>query len=169
MKSPEKIYLSNDKVMQHTRKLISKIDKLGLDMEKTAIIAIVRGGLLPAQYLSYAFGIRDIFAVGSSIYDGENKVRGQEVSNVLCIDFETFDNFLVVDDIYDTGDTMNGVIKTLNEVSLMFKEVNNFIPVVMHSHKKVVVEGTDLIYGKKFKKINGQSPWIVYPWDDLGE
>ena len=162
-----KIYLTDEDIHSHTKKLIKKLKKMKLDSNNTAIVAITRGGLLPAQYLSYALGIRTIFAVNSKLYEGEEKSgKQQEISNVFLIDFESFDNFIVVDDVYDSGETMEGVVFALEQISETFNENCVFIPAVLHSQKsKKYLKNNGIIYGKRFK----DNPWIVYPWDHYSE
>lgn len=167
---PPKIYLTDADIHKHTHKLIKKLRKIKLPKDRTAIVAIARGGLLPAQYVAYALGIRDLFVVNSKVYEGEAKAHGQEISNIFLIDFENFDNFIVIDDIYDSGETMDGVIFALEQISTSFNEDCNFIPAVLHSQKpKKYLKNNGIIYGKAIKPVKGKSPWIVYPWDYLSE
>jgi xanthine phosphoribosyltransferase len=162
-----KIYLTDEDIHKHSKKLIKKLKRLNLDPENTAIVAITRGGLVPSQYISYALGIRNIFVVNSSLYEGEEKSGNQqEISNVFLIDFESYDNFIIVDDIYDSGETMEGVLFALEQVSETFNENCLFIPAVLYSQKsKKYLNSNGIIYGKRFKG----SPWVVFTWDKYSE
>lgn len=164
-----KTHITSDDFKADTVKLIKKLKKLGLKKKKTAVVAVARGGLIPAQYIAYALGIRDIFAVTSKLYEGTKKNgKSQELGNLFLLDYETFDNFIIVDDIYDSGETMQGILYGLGEVAAAFKEDCNFIPAVVYTqHSKSDMKDEGIIYGSKIKKKDGQSPWLVFPWDDL--
>lgn len=165
-----KVYLSNDDFMQATEDMIQKVKKFGFKKKRTAIIAVARGGLIPAQYLAYALGIRNITTVGSTIYNGDKKGHEQTISNLMAVDYDEYDNFIVVDDIYDSGDTMQGLLYGLGEMAAAFKADCNFIPCVAYTqHKKKEMEAEGIIYGQKIKKVDGEAPWLVFPWDHLSE
>lgn len=167
----QKRIITSDDFKKDTVKLIKKIKKLKLKKKKTAIIAVARGGLIPAQYLSYALGIRNVFSVTSIVYEGTQKNgKEQELGNIMMIDFESYDNFIVVDDIYDTGETMQGLLYGLGEVSAALGEDCLFIPAVTYTqHSKEDMQEEGILYGSKIKKEKGESPWLVFPWDDLEE
>ncbi len=152
-------------------KVIKKHLKKEIKKGKVAIVAIARGGLIPAQYISYALGIRDIFTVTSRLYDGETKGnKEQEISNLFMIDYESFDYILVIDDIFDTGETMDGLLFALGEVTGTLKEDIKFIPCVAFTQKKKsFMEEQGIIYGSRVKKMNGKRPWLVFPWNILPE
>jgi hypoxanthine phosphoribosyltransferase len=164
MKKTNKIYLTDDDIHKDVSKLIKKIRKYNFE-DNVAIIAIARGGLLPAQYISYALGIRDVFVINSKTYNGTQK-GDQEISNLFSVDFENYQNFIVVDDIYDSGETMDGVIFALEQVASAMDAKCNFIPAVIHAQKsKKYLDKANITYGRKFK----DSPWIVYPWDHYSD
>ncbi len=161
--------ITSDDYKKDTVKLIKKINAMKLKKKKTAIIAIARGGLIPAQYIAYALGIRNIFTITSKLYEGTKKGEKQiEIGNLMMIDYEGYDNFIVVDDIYDTGETMQSILYGLSEVSAAFGEDCKFIPCVTYTqHKKKAMQNEGILYGAKIKKKDGKAPWLVFPWDDL--
>jgi len=163
-----KIKLSHDEYAGDIYKLVKKIRKAvketGIDLDKTAIIALSRGGLYPAQTVAYGLGIRKVFVINSRLYDGTEKGKEISIEGVFGVDFAAYDNFLVVDDIYDSGQTMESVIAALEEVQEVFNEESIFIPCVVHSHKsKSYLKDTGIICARRFKG----NPWIVYPTDYL--
>lgn len=68
----------------------------------------------------------------------------------LCKEVEINHNILIVDEISDTGKTLNKIpnIKKYNTVCLHIKEGTSFMPD---------------IYIQKFKR----DEWIVYPWEGV--
>ncbi len=155
--------------------MIQSIQSLGLKPSETAVIAIGRGGFVPAQYTAYALDITDIFSIGSKLYDTEDKRKQtHHISGVYNIPYEEFKTILVIDDIYDSGESMDNVIQVLEETAQSMANdsfegnLPVFIPCVVYTQKKkkkMVNQG--IIFGRKIKKVDGKRPWIVFPWDTL--
>jgi hypoxanthine phosphoribosyltransferase len=160
----EEIKVNSLKIARELKKHLGKKIKKG----KVAIAAVARGGLIPTQYIAYALGIRDIYCITSKLYDGEQKgSKEQEVGNLMMVDYETFDYIIVIDDIYDSGETMEGLLYAFGEIAAAFEEDTKFIPCVTFTQKKKkFMQDNGIIYGEKIKKINGVSPWLVFPWDE---
>ena len=176
MKTIEKLTITDAKLRNAITGMISKISKLSLDPEKTAIIAIGRGGFVPAQYAAYGLGISAIYSIQSVLYDDDNKqTKTQHISGIYNIPYDEYENFLVVDDIYDKGTTMDNVIDVLIEAADDQMEVYtdsrpHFIPCVTYTQKsKKKMKAKGIIFGRKIKKVNGVRPWLIFPWDEGGE
>jgi len=163
----EKYYLTYDEIEEATRKLAKKISKRGFNPEKTLVVGIARGGLMLAQYLAYAFDIRNVVAIESERYQGEEAQDIIEIRNVYMIDYDEYDTIIVCDDIYDEGITMDTVVTILYETALAFKEKDiEIIPAVLVTQQKKKKMNQKFIeFGQKIKKINNKKPWIVFPWD----
>ncbi len=153
--------------------MISKLAELDLNPNKTAIIAIGRGGFVPAQYVAYALGVIDIYSIQSILYSSDNKKKNtQHISGMYNIPYEDYDNIIVVDDLIDSGTTLLNVVTTLEETAddIMTPYTDRrptFIPCVVYTQKKKLCKKQDIIYGRKIKKVDGKKPWLVFPWDSL--
>ncbi len=171
--SKEKLKIDSNKLEHGMARMISEIDKLDLNINKTAIVAIGRGGFVPAQYLAYALDIIDIYSIQSVLYDGEDKGKTQKISGVYNIPYEDYDNIIVVDDMIDSSTTMLNVVAVLEETAddtlgVYTERRPTFIPAVVYTHKKKkFMKKHDITYGVKIKKVNGVRPWLVFPWDSL--
>ena len=162
--------ITNDEFKKDTIKLIKKLKDLKLKKKKTCIVAVSRGGLVPAQYVAYALGIREMTIVQAKLYDGEERGKTIDISGAIDIDYETYDNIIIVDDIYDSGITMQAILFAISEMSHAFDEDCRLIPACVYTQKKKeFMQDEDILYGSRIKKIKGESPWLVFPWDDLGE
>ena len=116
------------------------------------VVGIYRGSLPMAVHISNVFDV-PMSIVGFQTRDGEDKEpymiyrKGGLKSNTT--------NILVVDDIYDTGFTMNRVIKFLSHPSI--NKIQGFC-----------------LFGKE-NKLNvsyaneHDGSWIVFPWETLDE
>ena len=140
----EKICVSWDEFHRQVRNLAQKIREHG-DFDR--IIAVSRGGFIPAGILAYELGIRDCGVINMSSYDGESKRRDEEIEisgplqNVSA-------RTLIVDDLADSGRTLK---------------------ILRQQYPQAV---TACVYAKP----EGQSccdifaaampdRWVVFPWD----
>ncbi len=170
IKSPSlsELYVTDSRLRSAMAEMIRRIKQLNLNPSETAIIAIGRGGFVPAQYAAYALGITDLFGIQSILYDKDNDKKDvHAIGGLYHIPYEEFKNILVIDDLIDSGVSMNNIILTLNETAgELVGEVPEFIPCVIYTQKKKkYTKEKKIIFGRKIKKINGLKPWIHFPWD----
>ena len=86
------------------------------NLQDVCILAIARGGLTLAHSLAHKLCIKDIFTTSIKSYDDKQK-RELDVSNfVLPNSLSRYKIILVVDDINDSGDTLNFVVSELNKI-----------------------------------------------------
>lgn len=139
----EKLYINWDEFHRHTKQLAAKIKQHG---NYNKIIAISRGGLMPAGILAYELDIRNVEVVNMSTYDGEQQRAEQdmEISAAATADEQT----LIVDDISDTG-------KTFNLLRPRFPKAT-FVTVYTKEQGDPVVD----LHIKDIPDI-----WLVFPWD----
>ena len=140
----EKYYIDWGKFHQHVKLLAQKIKSSG---EYNKIIAISRGGLLPAGILAYELDIRNSQAINISSYDNNERREDDEIEldcNVGEVDGKT----LIVDDLSDTGRTFRLVKKLYPQAKYA----------AVYSKPK----------GRKDVDICASElpdKWIVFPWD----
>jgi hypothetical protein len=117
------------------------------------IVAIGRGGYLPARVLSDYLGIFDLTGFRIEHYRGAHKERLARVRDSLTVDI-TGKRVLLVDDVSDTGDTFvvalghlqgHGEPAVLKTAVLQHKTVSDFTP---DFYAELVREWC----------------WITYPW-----
>lgn len=98
----EKYVVTWDMLQIHARKLAHRL----LPADKwTGIIAVSRGGLVPAGLLARELGIRYVDTVCISSYDHDN----QREMKVLAGAEGDGEGFIVVDDLVDTGGTAKAI------------------------------------------------------------
>lgn len=140
----EKLFINWDEFHRHCKLLAEKIKQHG-DYNK--IIAISRGGLLPAGILAYELDIRNVEVVNMSTYDGEQQRAEQDMeisAEVGSVDEHT----LVVDDISDTG-------KTFKLLRPKFPQAT-FVSVYTKEQGAAVVD----MHIQDIPNV-----WLVFPWD----
>ncbi len=74
-----------------------------------AIVAIARGGLMPAALLSYTLKVRRIETVSIESYDGPSRRNTLTLTDHTAL--EAFERILIVDDIVDSGRTMQQLLE----------------------------------------------------------
>lgn len=116
------------------------------------IIGLLRGGIVPARIFSDYFHILlDFFALDVKLYDGVNKRKEKPIIGPFTLPFIRGKKILIVDDIYDSGKTMNAVLEYLKgedikTATLMWKET---------------AKGKPNYYAEVAK----DKEWVIFPWE----
>ncbi|MGD8784165.1 MAG: phosphoribosyltransferase [Thioalkalispiraceae bacterium] len=132
--------------------------KLALQIKKDnfqpdIVIAVARGGYVPARLVCDRLDIYDLTSIRITHYTGGSARQEQaRLSIPLSIDIKGM-QVLLVDDVDDTGDTLN----------LALEHLNSFQPAVIKSavlHHKTVASLMPDYYAMTVRKWR----WIIYPW-----
>lgn len=144
--SGEKLILTWDEFHRDTRVLGDMLRERG---PFTGIIAVARGGLVPATIVAHVLGIRSIDTVCISSYADETKAKTIDLE-VLRDVAEKEGRWLVIDDLVDTGETC--------------KMVRRMVPSAMVAcvYAKPLGEPTTDIFVRSIP----QGTWIVFPWEE---
>lgn len=118
----DKFYLDAQELLEDSFKLAAEVIKSGF--EPTFIVALWRGGVpmgvAVQDFLQY-FGIQtDHIAIRTSSYSGiDNQARTVKVygMNYLIKNCCHEDRLLFVDDVFDTGKTLQAVIQRINDIA----------------------------------------------------
>ncbi len=103
-------YYSYESFKEDLKILAKKIEK-GYDFD--AIVAIARGGMTIGLMLGEYFDNRYVFTINAIGYEDDKKLEKVKVFNIP--DLSGFKNVLIVDDIVDSGESMERVVKILKE------------------------------------------------------
>lgn len=139
-----KIYITWDEFHSDTRTLCAKIKNSGT---YNKIVAVSRGGLLPAGILAYELEIRDNAVINMSSYDGQTQRDEKDfeiAGNVGLVDEQT----LIVDDLSDSG-------STYKKLRPLFPKAK-FVTVYAKPQGQSAVD----IFAKEIP-----DQWVVFPWD----
>ena len=118
----------------------------------THIVGIARGGLFPATILSYSLEIPLLTCNVSSYNDKEkNELKIQSDLNLTGIPKDS--KLLVVDDICDTGETVDWISQKLTLASINY-EVGCIFTKKKHVGKI-----------RFFGSVVPDDKWIVFPWE----
>ena len=137
-----KIHITWEQFHNDTKDLCNKIKQAG---NFNKIITVSRGGLIPAGIVAYELDIRDTSVVNIRSYNGEDKLEKVEV---FGFDGQADENTLVIDDLSDTG-------RSINILRQLFPKARQ---VTVYT-KTTSTQKPD-IYTKEMP-----NKWIVFPWD----
>ena len=144
-----KYYTYNyDEFYQDIQTLASKIAKENFD----SIIAVSRGGLTPAHFLANLLNIRNIYTISSLHYDNTTQ---QDKCKILNIPNITNSNkSLIVDDILDSGVTLDKVYTTLFS---KYPHITFKIATLFYKHNTQI---------KADYSIKLATSWIKFFWEE---
>lgn len=113
------------------------------------ILAITRGGLIPAGILAQKLGIRRIETINIQSYNQENNQEDALRLNTPNIQNEG-ENWLVVDDLVDSGLTIRAVKKLFPKAE--------FAVLVAKPNGQPMAD--------YYVKDVAQNIWIIFPWEN---
>ena len=115
------------------------------------ILAITRGGLIPAGMVSHLLGIRDVASVALERYQGRTPSR---IRVLRAPDWRVFEgkSVLIVDEIVEEGVTMDYVRRRLSEVGVPLSTA-----VLYHKGKSANPD--------YFAHRVAPALWVAFPWE----
>lgn len=140
------VFISWDELQKDARLLCQQLLPLG---PWKGLIAITRGGLIPAGIAARELGIHHIQTLCLSTYDGM-QMSNKDIQIIHAPEIEEGGKgFLIIDDLVDTG-------KTADAAKTLFP---NAYFATLYTKPK----GEDLVdlYIKGFE----QDTWVRFPWD----
>lgn len=123
--------------------------RLKENQQWTGIIAITRGGLVPAAVMARELGIRKIDTISIITYDDNDKITDPKVVKSCHVENHG-QGWLVVDDLVDTGTTA--------------KVVRDLLP---HAHITAIYakpSGKEMV--DTYMTEVSQDTWIIFPWEE---
>ena len=140
----EKFYISWEEFHRDVKDLCQKIKESGT---YNKIVAISRGGLLPAGVIAYELNIRNSAVINIATYVGAEHLKLDEVDapeHVGVVDEHT----LIIDDLSDSGQTFRVMRRQFPK--------GKYVTVYAKEKGKKEVD----LFAKEVPDI-----WIVFPWD----
>lgn len=120
--------------------------------EPDILIAIARGGMLPAGALTYALGVKLTDAINVEFYTDVEETLPDPVLLAPMLDTDSIagKKLLVVDDVADSGRTLGLVVKLLRGFGADLRSA------VLYAKPSTIVQ-PDYVWSRTDK-------WIVFPW-----
>lgn len=140
-----------NQIYNYLVEIATEIKKRNLKID--SIVGISRGGLIPARFLSDLLLIPDIKIISAGFYAGPNiRMEKPTIHSSIPEDEVKNRNILLVDDVADTGETLEAVRRHLID-----KGARNVY--------------TAVIYVKPWNKAKidfysqETDAWIIFPWE----
>ena len=140
-----------DQVNSFACRLAKQVRAAGIEIDM--IVAIGRGGYMPARLLSDLLGIMNLASFKIEHYRGSHKSAEAVIKYPLVAEVNQ-QNILLVDDVSDSGDTFTVAIDHIRSKGTP----QNIHTAVLH-HKSVSRYEPDY-FAEEVK----QWRWIIYPW-----
>ena len=139
--------ISWDQLHRDSKALSWRLHDMNQDMNQAlkGIVAVTRGGLVPAAVIARELGIRHIDTVCITSYNWQNQGEAQILKAVEG----SGKDLLIIDDLVDTGSTAKIVRKMLPEAY--------FATVYAKPAGKPLVDA--------YVTEVSQDTWILFPWD----
>ena len=141
------LILSWDDIHRASKALARKIHAQ-TDQEYTGILAITRGGLIPAGIIARELGIRLIDTISVHSYAGQDQQKELKILKQPVLE-NGGAGWLVIDDLSDSGNT--------------FRAVREIFPNAHNATLYAKPKGVDAI--DTYIQDVGQNVWIHFPWD----
>ena len=135
--------VSWDELHRHARALAWRLLDTG---PFTGIVAVTRGGLVPASIVARELNIRLIETIGVASYDHQDQGNARVLKEA---DAEDGSNWLIVDDLVDTGATAKIVRDRLPNA--------HFATIYAKPAGRPMVD--------TYITEVSQDTWILFPWD----
>ena len=116
------------------------------------IIALGRGGLIPARLVSDRLGINDIGFINVKLYKNVG-VKNKEITIKNFNDIIENKNILLIDDIADSGETIEKTIKHL--LCTRYKTLKTAVLLIRES-----IVRKPSFFDRVVKK-----EWVIFPWE----
>jgi len=152
-----KLHISLEDINQSMKGILNRIEE---DMnEPDILLCLTRGGLVPTGIYSYAANIKNIINMSLSSYEDEKQgdISFTSLNSYEIDKLNEATSIMIVDDIIDTGITIDTVIEHLKNNLTDFdnKDINIF---------------TIVNKSKKYKNVysiieRSDDTWIVFEWD----
>ena len=129
-------------------KLLSKQIK---EYNPDCLVPIARGGLTIGHFLAESLEIRDVVVINTKSYDKDKKLDKVKVFNIPNL--SGFKKIVIVDDISDSGDTLEEVIKVIKTI---YPDIEIKIATIFYKPTSKVIPDFKLKVAKD---------WIIFFWE----
>ena len=150
---PEKLILTWERYLE----LCDYLVQMAKYEDFTDIVAIARGGLVPAQYLAYKLNIPRIHSYGVASYTKDNQRAGETIYQDPDMIFTVDHRVLVVDDIADSGQTIRSCLNNIDR----YNPEGPRVKVATMFFK----EGKSIVRPDFYASLVDVDRWIVFPYD----
>ena len=143
-------HISWDQIHRDSRALAWRLEKKGpFDGEWSAVVAITRGGMVPAMIIARELDIRVVDTISVKSYDHQSQSAAQILKSPNPTLMGNGRGILIIDDLVDSGRTLE-IVKEL-------------YPKAHYATVYAKPKGRPMV--DSFITEVSQDTWIFFPWD----
>ena len=143
-------HISWDQIHRDSRALAWRLEKKGpFDGEWSALVAITRGGMVPAMIIARELDIRVVDTISVKSYDHQSQSAAQILKSPNPTLMGNGRGILIIDDLVDSGRTLE-IVKEL-------------YPKAHYATVYAKPKGRPMV--DSFITEVSQDTWIFFPWD----
>ena len=143
-------HISWDQIHRDSRALAWRLEKKGpFDGEWSAVVAITRGGMVPAMIIARELDIRVVDTISVKSYDHQSQSAAKILKSPNTELMGNGKGILIIDDLVDSG-------RTLEIVKELYPEAH-YATVYAKPKGRPMVDA--------FITEVSQDTWIFFPWD----
>jgi len=143
-------YFEKEDFIDSLNKIVEQIENS--NWSPNVIISINRGGCVPGIYLSHRLNLKHK-VIDIQLRDSNRSPDFKLVKQKI----KRFDNILLVDDINDSGKTLNTIYDLSN---VYLKKIYN--ATLIYNQESIIK--TDF-YGRMIKRSEDKN-WYIFPWEE---
>ncbi len=106
------MHYSYETFLKDSLKLVKQVERICGVPE--ALVCVMRGGMTLAHFLSLHWNLREVYGINAISYDTTKQQNALKIENIPTIK-ERLKTILVVDEIVDSGNSLEAVLKVLQE------------------------------------------------------
>ena len=159
----EKIFYDISDLRKDCRKIFSEFKNFQ-ELEPDAIVGLARGGAVPATFIAYLFN-KPLLTITIQTYDYMKKKENidwdeiyTDINNFIMVNRLKRRKILIIDDIVDTGETMNYLKRFFGN-----KEKNY----VKFASLFISESTPEKFYPDFYLHIKPKNSWIIFPWENF--
>ena len=143
-------HISWDQIHRDSRALAWRLEKQGpFDGAWSAVVAITRGGMVPAMIIARELDIRVVDTISVKSYDHQSQSEAQILKSPNATLMGNGKGILIIDDLVDSG-------RTLEIVKDLYPEAH-YATIYAKPKGRPMVDS--------FITEVSQDTWIFFPWD----
>lgn len=148
-----KVAIPYDVIYSYLKDISDQIQKM--NYKPDVLISIGRGGMIPTRILSDLLNVKEVSYITAKMYTGiDQRDNKPTIGNIILSTTLTNKNILLIDDIIDSGLTVDAVYNKIKELKPLSVKVATILCKKHVSRKP------------SFYKCDCENDqWIVFPWE----
>ena len=142
-----KQFYSYDEFSKDIKELSNQIKNYSPD----ALISIARGGMTMGHFISEELEMREIYTINSVHYEKDKKLDYFIIKNIP--DLSNHKKIILLDDISDSGETLQHIIKILQK---QYPQIEIKTATIFYKNTSVLIPDF---------KLKEATKWIVFFWE----